>query len=139
MKRDYPERPIVGVGAVILREGKVALVRRANEPLRGQWSLPGGALELGETLHAGVIREAFEETGLSVRPISLAGIFDRIVPGANGKPQYHYVLVDYLCEVEGGELRAGGDSSEVCWCSAGELEAKGLADFTLELLRKVMG
>lgn len=138
MQREYPDRPIVGVGAVILREGRVVLVRRGREPLRGQWSLPGGALELGETLTAGVVREVLEETGLVVRPLSLAGVFDRILPGENGRPQYHYVLVDYLCEPESGELCAGGDASEVCWCSADELESKGLADFTLELLKKVL-
>lgn len=107
--RRYPERPVVGVGAVIVHEGKVVLIRRRYEPLAGRWSLPGGAVELGETLEAGVAREMEEETGLQVEVGPVIEVFDRILRDDEQRVQYHYVLVDYLCWPTGGELRAGGD------------------------------
>ena len=122
MKREYPDRPIVGVGAVIVHEGRVLLVKRGAPPLVGQWSLPGGVVELGETLRTAAVREAREETGLTVEAGELLEVFDRIIPGENGRPQYHYVLIDFLCRVTGGELRAGGDAADVAWASENELE-----------------
>lgn len=122
MKREYPDRPIVGVGAVIVHQGKVLLARRGAPPLQGEWSLPGGVVELGETLRAAAEREALEETGLIVEAGEVLEVFDRIIPGDDNRPQYHYVLVDFLCRVSGGELRAGGDAAEVAWASAEELE-----------------
>lgn len=108
--RQYPERPIVGVGAVIVDErGHVVLIRRRYEPLAGRWSLPGGAVELGETLEAGVAREMLEETGLEVDVGPVIEVFDRITVDEERRVRYHYVLVDYLCWPVGGELRAGGD------------------------------
>ena len=122
MKREYPDRPIVGVGAVIVHHGKVLLARRGAPPLKGEWSLPGGAVELGETLRTAAEREALEETGLVVNAGEVLEVFDRIIPGNDNRPQYHYVLVDFLCRVTGGELHAGGDVAEVAWSSQEELE-----------------
>ena len=107
--RRYPERPIVGVGAVIVDAGKVVLVRRRYEPLAGRWSLPGGALELGETLETGAAREMREETGLRVEVGPIIEVFDRIMLDEERRVRYHFVLVDYLCRPVGGELRAGSD------------------------------
>jgi len=126
-RRDYPDRPIVGVGAVIIDRGRVVLVKRGNPPLLGQWSLPGGVVELGETLRAAAEREAREETGLIVKAGEVIEVLDRIIPGEKGAPQYHYVLIDFLCTVQGGKLRAGGDATGVCWAREDEL-----AEFKLE-------
>jgi 8-oxo-dGTP diphosphatase len=126
-RREYPDRPIVGVGAVIIDRGQVLLVKRGSPPLLGEWSLPGGAVELGETLRAAAEREAHEETGLIVKAGEVIEVLDRIVPGAAGAPQYHYVLIDFLCTVEGGELRAGGDAADARWASENEL-----AEYRLE-------
>jgi ADP-ribose pyrophosphatase YjhB (NUDIX family) len=107
--RDYPDRPFVGVGAVIVHEGKVVLIRRRYEPLAGQWSLPGGIVELGETLERSVAREMEEETGLQVEVGPVIEVFDRITRDADDRIRYHYVLIDYLCWPVAGELRAGSD------------------------------
>jgi 8-oxo-dGTP diphosphatase len=107
--RQYPGQPIVGVGAVILQDGKVVLVKRRYEPLAGQWSLPGGRLELGETLEAGLAREMLEETGLVVRVGPVVDVFDRILLDPERRVRYHYVLIDYLCRPLGGTLMYGSD------------------------------
>jgi 8-oxo-dGTP diphosphatase len=107
--RQYPAQPIVGVGAVILQDGKVVLVKRKYEPLAGQWSLPGGRLELGETLEAGLAREMLEETALVVRVGPVVDVFDRILLDPERRVRYHYVLVDYLCRPVGGALTPGSD------------------------------
>ena len=126
MKREYPDRPIVGVGAVIVDKSRVLLARRGRPPLQGKWSLPGGAVELGETLRQAAEREALEETGLVVKAGDVLEVLDRIIPGENGRTQYHYVLVDFLCECAGGELCAGGDAAEVAWAREDQLEPYGL-------------
>jgi mutator protein MutT len=109
-ERRYPTRPLVGVGGVILSEaGEVLVVRRRHEPLAGQWSLPGGMLEIGETLEAGVAREMHEETGLAVSVGPVVEVFDRILLDDAGQVRYHFVLIDYLCRVRGGALAAGSD------------------------------
>jgi ADP-ribose pyrophosphatase YjhB (NUDIX family) len=114
MQREFPETPLVGVGAVVVDGGRVLLVRRGTEPLKGQWSLPGGVLELGESLQAGVIREVQEETGLTVEPLELVELLDRI-HRAGERVRYHYVIADYLCRVTGGELKAATDADAVRW------------------------
>src|SRR5271157_6089426 len=121
--REFPERPVVGVGGVVIENGRALLVRRGSEPLKGQWSIPGGTLELGETLVQGVVREVLEETGFEVRVLDLIEVFERIFPpdlptdgpiGAMARrPRYHFVVLDYLCERTGGKLRAGSDVSDV--------------------------
>jgi mutator protein MutT len=107
--RQYPAQPVVGVGAVIVNDGKVVLVKRRFEPLAGQWSLPGGRLELGETLEAGLAREMLEETGLQVQVGPVVDVFDRILLDPERKVRYHYVLIDYLCRPIGGSLTHGSD------------------------------
>ena len=105
----------MGVGAVVLDAGRVLLVERGQEPQKGLWSLPGGVLELGERLADGLRREIREETGLEIRVLELVEVFERILPDGEGRPEYHYVLIDYLCEKAGGELRPGDDVSRAAW------------------------
>src|SRR5271169_3604097 len=136
MKRDYPEQPIVGVGAVIVESGRALLVRRATEPLRGEWSVPGGMLELGEKLRDGVRREVEEETGLAIETGEVLDVFDSIFTDTLGRTQYHYVLIDYLCRPLSGEARAGSDVSDVRWVSVEALPAMGLRDTIEQVVRK---
>ena len=119
MQREFPETPLVGVGAVVVDQGRVLLVRRGTEPLKGEWSLPGGLLELGESLQAGVVREVQEETGLTVEPLELVELLDRI-HRVGARVRYHYVIADYLCRVTGGELKAASDANAVRWVERAE-------------------
>jgi len=119
MQREFPLAPLVGVGAVVVDEGRVLLVRRGREPLKGQWSLPGGMLELGESLTAGVAREVLEETGLNVEPIELIELLDRI-HHEEERVRFHYVIADYLCRVTGGILQAASDADDVRWAERAE-------------------
>jgi 8-oxo-dGTP diphosphatase len=141
--REYPERPIVGVGGIVIHEGQALLIRRGSEPLRGEWSIPGGSMELGETLEEGVIRELLEETGLEVKIAGIVEIFERIFPGepprfVEGKrrPRYHYVIADYLCERVSGEPRAGGDALDVAYAREDELERFHLTETARRVLHK---
>ena len=136
MNRAYPERPLVGIGAVIVDAGRVVAVRRGGEPLKGQWSIPGGLIEAGETLQAAVVREAKEETGLTVQVGELLEVFDRITLDAEGRVQYHFVLLDFLCRPVSGQLRAGGDAAEARWLTADELTAFPIGLDAAEVLRK---
>src|SRR3954447_15520731 len=134
--REYPDRPIVGVGAVVIHLNRVLLVKRGNPPLLGEWSLPGGVVELGETLRSATEREALEETGLIVKAGEVLEVLDRIVPGKDAAPQYHYVLIDFLCTVHGGQLRAGSDAGDVCWVKENELGKFKLEKPAAEVIRK---
>jgi 8-oxo-dGTP diphosphatase len=141
--REYPERPIVGVGAVIVQDGQVVLIRRRYEPLAGQWSLPGGTLELGETLEAGTAREMLEETGLVVDVGPVIEVFDRIMFDDTRRVRYHFVLVDYLCWPVSGELRAGSDVDDAAFVAPDDLpryaitkKATAVIERGLELARK---
>ncbi len=123
MQREFPEGPIVGVGAVVVHQGRVLLVQRGREPLKGKWSLPGGMLELGESLTQGVVREVQEETGLDVEAVELVELIDRIhkESGPSGeRVRYHYVIADYLCRVVGGTLQAASDADAVRWVERAE-------------------
>ncbi|MEA2257769.1 MAG: 8-oxo-dGTP diphosphatase [Acidobacteriaceae bacterium] len=143
MRREYPEAPIVGVGAVVIDGTKVLLVRRGQEPLKGEWSLPGGALELGETLQQGVVREVLEETGLIVAPGGIIEILDRIIldritqDEASGRVRYHYVLIDFVCHVTGGALGPATDAEEVRWVERDQLQnGFRLAPVTVAVIEK---
>lgn len=114
MQREFPSAPLVGVGAVVVHEGRVLLVQRGKEPLKGHWTLPGGVLELGESLTGGTAREVREETGLFVEPVELIELIDRIHK-IEGRIQFHYVIADYLCRVTGGALQAASDADAVRW------------------------
>lgn len=136
MKREFPELPLVGVGAIIIQDDRVVLVKRAHPPIQGQWSIPGGVLEVGELVREAAIREAREETGLSVEPADLLGVYDRILRNQEQRVQYHYVLVDFLCRPVGGELQAASDAAEVRWFTREELPALKLAEDTQEVIEK---
>ncbi len=136
VRRDYPDRPIVGVGAVIVDRGRVVLVKRGNPPLLGEWSLPGGVVELGETLRTAAEREAREETGLIVKATEVIEVLDRIIPGEKATPQYHYVLIDFLCTVQGGKLQAGGDAAEVRWADRDDLSGYRLETPAMSVIEK---
>jgi 8-oxo-dGTP diphosphatase len=141
--REYPERPIVGVGGVLIDEGRALLIRRGSEPLRGEWSIPGGTLELGETLREGVARELLEETGIEVRVLGLIEVFERIFPGDGAeddegkiRPRFHYVIADYLCERIAGEPRAGSDVTDVAFAREEELAGFHLTETATRILRQ---
>jgi 8-oxo-dGTP diphosphatase len=127
MKREYPESPLVGVGAVIVQESRVLLIRRGTPPLLGEWSLPGGVLECGETLREAVAREASEETGLTVESGEMLGVYERVIRDEQARVRYHYVLIDFLCRPVGGDLKAGSDAADVRWFTRNELPALNLA------------
>ena len=136
MKREFPETPLVGVGAIIIEGERVVLVKRAHPPIQGQWSIPGGVLEVGEMVREAAIREAREETGLIVAPGDLLGVYDRILYDAEKRVQYHYVLIDFLCTRVGGELRAASDAAEVRWFTRDDLPALNLVGDTQDVIRK---
>ena len=126
--------PVVGVGGVVVRDGRALLIRRGKEPLYGRWVVPGGTVELGETLEEALVREMEEETGLHVEPVEILTVFDRI-QREDGRVVYHYVIVDYLCRWRSGEARAASDALEVAWTSAAELPGYDLPAKALEVVR----
>jgi 8-oxo-dGTP diphosphatase len=128
VNRTYPERPFVGVGAVIVDGARVVLIRRRFDPLAGEWSLPGGVVAAGETLEMSVRREMEEETGLVVTVGPVIEVFDRITRDDDGRVQYHYVLVDYLCWPSGGVLRAGSDVDAAVWVDVSDLSQYGITE-----------
>jgi 8-oxo-dGTP diphosphatase len=136
MKREFPEVPLVGVGAIIIEKARVVLVKRAHPPLEAEWSIPGGVLEVGELLREAAIREAREETGLAVETGELLGVFDRVLRDPEQRVQYHYVLIDFLCRRVGGDPVAASDAAEVRWFTPEQLPALNLAKDTLDVIRK---
>jgi mutator protein MutT len=138
VNREYPERPIVGVGGVILLEGKVVLIRRRFEPLAGRWSLPGGMLEVGETLEAGVSREMTEETGLEIEVGPVIEVFDRITYDKSQRVQFHFVLVDYLCWPSGGQLQAGSDVDRVVLAAPSDFQNYNLTEKVTEVIGRAL-
>ena len=141
--REYPERPVVGIGGVIIDRGRTLLIRRGSEPLRGEWSIPGGTLEIGESLEQGVARELLEETGIAVRVLELIEVFDRIYledgstgPDVKRTPRFHFVIVDYLCERISGEPRAGSDVTDVAFAREEELTRFHLTETATRVLKK---
>jgi ADP-ribose pyrophosphatase YjhB (NUDIX family) len=143
MAREYPDRPVVGVGGVVIENGRALLIKRGSEPLLGQWSIPGGTLELGESLQQGVARELLEETGLEVRVLDMIEAFDRIFldpaaanPDGRSRPRYHYVIVDYLCERLAGEAQAGSDVTDIAYATEQELEKFQMTSTAMRVLRR---
>jgi 8-oxo-dGTP diphosphatase len=136
MQREFPEVPLIGVGAIIIEGDRVVLVKRAHPPLQAEWSIPGGALEVGEMVREACVREACEETGLAVEPIELLGVYDRILRNPDKRVQYHYVLIDFLCRRVAGDLAAASDAAEVRWFTREELPAMKLAEDTIDVIKK---
>ena len=134
--RRYPQRPLIGVGAIMMQRDRVLMAQRGKEPLKNWWSLPGGALEIGESLADGVRREVREETGLEIRPLGVLEIFERIMRDASGAPEYHYVLIDYVCRIIGGELAAGDDVCAVEWVRRRDLPSLQITEGTLAVIEK---
>ena len=134
--RRYPERPILGVGAILFDAGRVLLVERGRPPLEGTWSLPGVVVETGERLQDGLQREIREETGLEVRVLEVVEVFERILRDEAGRPEYHYVLIDYLCERTGGDLRAGDDVRRAEWVERDRLAEYNITEGTLAVIEK---
>jgi ADP-ribose pyrophosphatase YjhB (NUDIX family) len=136
MQREFPEVPLVGVGAVIIEDDRVVLVKRLHPPLQDKWSIPGGVLEVGELVREAAVREAREETGLIVEPGELLGVYDRVLRDAEQRVQYHYVLIDFLCRRVAGDIAAASDAAEVRWFSREELPGLKLAEDTLDVIGK---
>jgi ADP-ribose pyrophosphatase YjhB (NUDIX family) len=136
MQREFPDAPLVGVGAIVIEDSRIVLVKRLHPPLQAQWSIPGGVLEVGELVREAAMREAREETGLIVEPGELLGVYDRVLRDVEQRVQYHYVLIDFLCRRVAGELQAADDAAEVRWFTREELPALKLAEDTQDVIRK---
>lgn len=136
--RRYSPRPLLGVGAVLFKDSRVLLIKRGKPPLEGWWTLPGGLVEAGERLESAVVREVFEETGLRVRPVKLAAIFERIMPDVEGNTEYHYVIIDYLCELDGGTLAAASDVDDAAWASLDEISKWKMAPGTPPVIQRAL-
>lgn len=136
VRREYPERPLVGVGGVVIRDERTLLIRRGSAPLEGEWSIPGGMLELGETILEGVRRELLEETAIEVRVLDLIEVFERVTRDEAGKLKYHFVILDYLCEAVRGEAQAGSDVTAVAWARESELSKYSLTPTATRVIQK---
>jgi len=133
MQREFPTAPLIGVGAVIVSDGRILLVQRGTEPAKGRWSLPGGLIEVGELLTEAVVREVREETGLIVAPVELIELLDRIDRDGD-RVRYHYVIADYLCRIVGGTLHAGSDADGARWAAPNEWPALNLDPVTARVM-----
>ena len=138
MRREYPDGPVVGVGLVVRNGGRVLLVQRGKEPGRGRWSIPGGAVEAGETLREAARREVAEECGIDVQVGDLAGVFETIIPGEAGRTRYHYVMIDFHADYLSGDVRPGSDVMEAMWASRDDLDTRDVTEKARELLVKVL-
>ena len=136
VRREYPERPMVGVGGVVIRDQRALLIQRGSAPLKGEWSIPGGMLEIGETILEGVQRELLEETAIEVRVLDLIEVFERLTRDEAGKLKYHFVILDYLCEAVRGEARAGSDVTDVAWAGESELSEYSLTQTATRVIQK---
>jgi ADP-ribose pyrophosphatase YjhB (NUDIX family) len=138
VSRRYPAAPLLGVGAVVFRGGEVLLIERGNEPLKGWWTLPGGLVEAGERLENAVRREVMEETGLRVTPRAVAAVFERIMPDEDGRTEFHYVIIDYLCDYESGTLTAASDVANAEWVPLDALGSRKMAPGTPPVIREAL-
>jgi ADP-ribose pyrophosphatase YjhB (NUDIX family) len=136
MQREFPEVPLVGVGAIIIENDRVVLVKRTHPPLQAEWSIPGGVLEIGELVREAAVREAREETGLIVEAGELLGVYDRVLRSPEQRVQYHYVLIDFLCRRVAGDLAAASDAAEVRWLAREELPGLKLAEDAMDAITK---
>jgi len=139
LKREYPAKPIVGIGAVIVDDGNILLAKRGSEPGKNRWSIPGGLVELGETVQETVVREVKEETNLDVQVRSLIDVVDNLEPDGKGRLRYHFVILDFLVHLKGGSLRAGSDVLEVCWVPLSEVEKYDLTKTFREFFERNRG
>jgi len=138
IKREYPDAPRVGVGAVVLHEDRVLLVRRGGRPSPGKWSLPGGLVELGETTAEAVRREIAEECGCDIRVVGICGVIDRVVHDAEGRVRYHYVLIDYLAYPASVAITAGSDAADACWYPVDRIEELDVTEGLLDMIRRAL-
>lgn len=136
MAREYPAQPVVGVGAVVVRDGRALIVKRLNEPRKGEWSLPGGHVNLGESLSDAARREVREETGLDVHPEAIIETFDRVHRDPDGRIRFHFVIIDFVCESRDGHPVAGSDAGAVAWATADELETYGVNAHAAAVIKK---
>lgn len=136
MAREYPAHPVVGVGAVIVRDGRALIVRRGHEPRQGEWSLPGGLVDLGESLVEAVAREAREETGLAIEVGAIIETFDRVHRDADGRIRFHFVIIDFVCRAPEGDAVAGSDAEAVRWVTGDELDTYGVNAHAAAVIRK---
>ena len=136
MAREYPAQPVVGVGTVVVRDGRALIVKRLNEPRKGEWSLPGGHVNLGESLSDAARREVREETGLDVNPEAIIETFDRVHRDPDGRIRFHFVIIDFVCESRAGQPVAGSDAGAVAWATADELETYGVNAHAAAVIRK---
>jgi len=136
MAKEYPAHPVAGVGAVVVRDGRALIIQRGQEPRKGEWSLPGGVVNLGESLADAVRREVKEETGLEVHPGPIIETFDRVHCDPDGRIRYHFVIVDFVCESSRGDALAGSDAAAVAWAAADELDAYGVNAHAAAVIRK---
>jgi len=139
MDREYAGHPMVGVGGIVLNEGKVLLVRRGKQPGYGKWSIPGGMVELGETLSEAIKREVLEECGIEIELKDVVAVLERVIRREDERVRYHYVLVDFLGYWKGGELQPASDILEARWADPSEMETLEMTDRTQQVVFEVMG
>jgi 8-oxo-dGTP diphosphatase len=135
-EREYPQRPIIAVGGLVIHSGRVLLIRRGQPPLEGRWSIPGGILEIGETITSAIERELKEETGVSVRVLGLLEIYEKVLRDSDNRAQYHFVILDYICEFVEGVAEAAGDVTDAEWVSEADLEKMQLTSAALRVVKK---